>query len=493
MRVRQCAIPVSRARAVVAASGLLLVVAASPARAQPSLPTATTAQPVQYRGAVEAGRTLVGALMREANLPGLQVAVARGGQILWSEGFGTANLESAEPVTTLAKFRIGSLAKPLTAAAAVKLQQDGRLDLDGRVRRYVPSFPEKPHPITVRQLLGHLGGIRHYRDGEDQIRYNTYDSVEEALTIFEHDSLVHRPGSAYEYSSYGYVLASAAVAGAADRGFLSVMRDEVFGPLDMRHTVADHVDSIIPHRAEFYRESDEDGRLLNAPFTDNSYKWAAGGYLSTAEDLVRFASGLMAGELVRESLVDTMFASMVTSDGDTTGYGMGWRPRTDWTGRPVMRHGGSSIGGRAFLVLYPNERLSVAILVNASRAPVFAEEAQTLAHFFLDHPSSAERVGTSGDSLAGTYRIRIDRDGETISGTLHLTGSTLHPGWMEWEGGAAPVPLVLVDHHGGEVRLIGAGVHGMLNLWAEFEEGRFSGHWNWLGSTSDISGRRIPD
>lgn len=474
-----------------ASLALLALLAAPSAVAAQSRPDAAEAPaPDRHAGAVDAGRALVEALMRESNLPGLQVAVAREGEILWSEGFGSADLESGEPVTPLTKFRIGSLGKPLTAAAALRLHRRGRLDLDAPVRRYVPSLPEKRWPVTSRQLLGHLGGVRHYREDEDQIRYRSYGSVVEALEVFEDDSLLHRPGTAYEYTSYGYVLLSAAIAGASDAPFLRVMRRELFRPLGMRHTVADHPDSIVPRRAEFYRESDEDGRLLNAPFTNNSYKWAAGGYLSTAEDLVRFGSALLGGELLPPALVDTMFASMVTRDGDTTGYGMGWRPRTDWRGRRVARHGGSSVGGRTFTMLYPERELAVAILVNASRAPVFAEEAQTLAHLFLDHPPGATTIGTAADSLAGTWRIRAERDGETVTGTVHLTGDRDRPGWMQWEGGAAPVPLVLVDPHGEEVRLVGAGVHGVLNLWLEVDGDAFSGRWDWLGRTSGISGRR---
>lgn len=490
MRAQTKSVAAAFRKAAVLTAACLLAVG-NPAFGQGSVSTAVAPSPDRYEAAIEAGRGFVETLMREANLPGLQVAVAREGEILWSEGFGSADLEQGVRVTPLTKFRIGSLGKPLTAAAALELHQQGRLDLDAPVRSYVPSFPEKPWAITSRQLLGHLGGIRHYREGEDQIRYRSYGSVVEALEVFEGDSLLHRPGTAYEYSSYGYVLLSAAMAGADDESFLRTMRREVFRPLGMKHTVADHVDSIVPHRAEFYTESDEDGRLLNAPFTNNSYKWAAGGNLSTAEDLVRFGSGLLSGEFLPPALVDTMFTSMVTRDGDTTGYAMGWRPRTDWNGRRVVRHGGSSVGGRAFLMLYPEQELAIAILVNASLAPVFQEEAQSLTHLFLDHPATADRIGVSGDSLAGTYRFTTERDGETVSGKLHLTGDRLHPGWMDWRGAAAPVPLVLVGRHDGRTRLIGAGVHGALNVWVTFRDRSFEGRWDWLGRTSSIEGRRV--
>lgn len=471
---------------------MLLALSTAPgARAQAARSLARAPQTDRHAAAIEAGRTILETLMRGANLPGLQVAVGLRGERVWSDGFGYADLEQGVPVTPLTRFRIGSIGKPLTAAAAVKLYEEGRLDLDAPIWRYVPEFPGGEEPITARQLAGHLAGIRHYHEDEERVRYSSYTNVLDALAIFADDSLLHPPGTAYEYSSYGYNLLSAVIQGASGTDFLTYMRDGLFRPLGMRHTVADHVDSIIPYRAAFYEGSHPDGRLLNAPFTDNSYKWAAGGFLSTAEDLARFASGLAAGELVAAARVDEMFTSMTTASGDTTGYGMGWRIRTDWQGRRVVRHGGSSVGGRAFLMLYPEARLAIAILVNASRAPVFHEEAQTLAHLFLDHPVDAEAIGVAGETIAGVWSFRAPRGDEEVAGTLHFTGSRTRPGWMNWEGAAAPVPLVLIDRHGAEWRVVGAGVHGMLNLWLEIEEGSFTGRWDWLGRTSEIEGRRV--
>lgn len=468
-----------------------LQLSAAPATAQPARIAAVDPGRSPHAAAVDAGRRWVGILMTEANLPGLQVAVMKEGRMVWSEGFGFADLEQRTALTPDTRLRIGSVSKPLTATAVLKLHEAGRLDLDADVRGHVPSFPEKRDPVTSRQLLGHLGGIRHYRDDESTIRHESYADVLEALEIFAGDSLLHRPGTAYGYSSYGYNLLAAVVREASGRPFLAYVREAVLEPAGMTRTVAEHLDSVIPHRAEFYRESEVDGRLLNAPFTDNSYKWASGGYLSTAEDLVRFVSSLLDGELVRPGLVDTMTTSMVTTSGDTTGYGMGWRPRIDAKGRRVIRHGGSSVGGRAFLTAYRDHGLAVAILVNASRAPIFHQEAEVLAHLFLDHPPDGEQVGAGADRIAGTYEFtsRRGEEGE-VRGTLHLTGSRRHPGWMEWEGADAPVPLVLVDPHPDRVRLFGAGGHGALTLWTVFDDGTFRGRWDWLGRTSEIEGRR---
>ena len=197
------------------------------------------------------------------------------------------------------KFRIGSISKSLTAAAVATLVEEGRLDLDAPIQRYVPSFPEKAYPITTRQLGGHLGGIRHYNGNENFIR-DPFSTVLDALSIFEDDPLLHEPGTAFSYTSYGFNLISAVVEGASGRPFLDVMRDTVFRPLGMADTVADFVTSIIPKRTRYYLR-DDDRHLINAPSVNNSYKWAGGGFLSTTEDVLRFANAHLADEYLSHS------------------------------------------------------------------------------------------------------------------------------------------------------------------------------------------------
>ena len=172
--------------------------------------------------------------------PGIAIAVAVGGETVWSEGFGYADLEHRVPMSPAVKFRVGSISKSMTAAAVATLVEAGRLDLDAPVQRYVPSFPEKAHPVTTRQLGGHLAGIRHYQGDENLIR-DPYPTVLDGLAIFADDPLLHEPGTAFAYTSHGFNLISAVVAGAAGRPFLDYMREAVFRPLGMRDTVADFV------------------------------------------------------------------------------------------------------------------------------------------------------------------------------------------------------------------------------------------------------------
>lgn len=336
----------------------------------------------RWADAIAQGRATVAAVMAEHAIPGMSVAVLVDGAVVWSEGFGYANLEHRVPVTPLTRLRIGSVSKPVTAAALGKLVEQGRLDLDAPVQRYVPSFPEKRWPITTRQLAGHLAGIRHYR-GDEFLSRDRYETVLEGLEIFKDDSLLFQPGTDYAYSSYGWNLISAVIEGAAGEPFLAYMRREVFDPLRLRSIVAEHTDSIIAHRASYYERDRATGRILNAPYVDNSYKWAGGGFISNTEDLVRFGWAHLDGSFLRPATVEALFTSQRTTSGKVTNYGIGWSSGTDSAGRRWVGHTGGSVGARAVLLVYPDQRVVVAALANLGTAPMSPEFAERLAAPFI--------------------------------------------------------------------------------------------------------------
>lgn len=333
-----------------------------------------------YAEAIDESRALLDTLMDRETVPGLTAAVLVDGRVVWSEGFGYANLETRTPVTPLTKMRIGSVSKPLTSVALGRLVEEGRLDLDAPVQEYVPSFPEKRYEITPREVAGHIAGIRHY-DGDEFYSRTHYDSVEEGLDIFERDSLLFEPGTEYDYSSYGWNLVSAVVEGAAETPFLKYMRREVIEPMHLRHTVAGHTDSLISYRTQFYTLNDE-GQVLNAPYVDNSNKWAGGGYLSTASDLVRFGDAMIQESVLSSETTELLFTPLETTDGESTEYGLGWRIGTDDHGRRTVGHTGGSVGGTTRFVIYPEEHVVVALISNLGGVEFEAAE-ERIAHFFL--------------------------------------------------------------------------------------------------------------
>ena len=324
--------------------------------------------------------------MQVLGAPGASICVVRDGQVVWSHASGFADLEQKVPVSAETRFRIGSVSKSLTSVAIGRLVQDGQLDLDSPVQRYAPSFPVKRYPITVRQVAGHLAGIRHYLTGEFENREH-YGTVSEGLAIFAADSLLFQPGTEFSYTSYGYNLLGAVIEGASGRSYLEYMRDAVLMPAGMTHTSPEHPDSIIPNRGRYYTRADSTGPILNAPYVDNTYKWPSGGYLSTAEDLARFGDRLLRGQVLRPETVESLWTSMRTSNGTPTEYGIGWTVERDSVGRRRVRHAGGSVGGTAHLIIYPEERLVVAVLVNSDYT--FINAIARYAEPFLSQSASA--------------------------------------------------------------------------------------------------------
>lgn len=319
-------------------------------------------------GAITEARALVQTFAAEHGLPGLSIAVALDGALVWEEGFGLADVEDSVPVTPRTLFRIGSISKALTSVAVGILYQEGRLDLDAPVHRYVPAFPEKPYPITTRQLGGHVSGLPHYGP-DDFANFVRYESVVEALDKFKDRELLFVPGERFEYSSFGYNLISAVVEGAASIPFLEYMDSVVLTPLGMDHTTADDYRAIVPGRTDFYERS-EAGDLRHAPFTDNSDVWAGGGFLSTAGDLVRLGAGLLHGDILGAEAKGVLFTPTATTSGESSPYGLGWRVGTAPDGSRFVGHGGSHFGARAELIMIPEQGLVVAMLANLSGAPL---------------------------------------------------------------------------------------------------------------------------
>lgn len=339
------------------------------------------AAPPKEPDAVVRARALVEHEMARTLAPAVSVAVARDGRLLWSQAIGCADLELQVPVSTTTRLRIGSVSKPLTAAALGLLVEQGRLDLDAPVQKYVPDFPQKAWPITTRQLAGHIAGIRHYEQGEFESR-TPYATVREGLIVFEKDALLFEPGTRFSYSSYGWNLISAVIEGASGEKFLDFMQKNVFGPAGMTHTGPDDAALIVPGRAHFYTRDPETGAVVNAGFVDNSVKWAGGGFVSTAEDLVAFANALLEGRLLRPETLRLLWTSQKTADGKDTDYGMGFGVDRDSRGRRRVRHSGGAQGGTANLVIYPDESLVVAMIVNSDES--FTGKTPHIAEVFLD-------------------------------------------------------------------------------------------------------------
>jgi serine beta-lactamase-like protein LACTB len=373
--------PLKKSQSLRFFSIFLLLLSASALHPAQSFSQATATAPATTSKAAELARSVAKQWIARG-IPGLSVTVARGDKIIYSEGFGFADLEGHIPALPTTKFRIASVSKPLTAVALVKLVEQNKLDLDAPIQNYVPVFPDKGEPVTLRLLAGHLGGIRHYKNDEFHIQKH-YNSVVEGLAIFKDDPLVSPPGTKFNYSSYGFNLLSAAIEKACAKDFLTCMHDLEFAPLGLNNTVPDQPSEIIDQRSRFYVH-EKDTPLQNAPYVDNSYKWAGGGFLSTTEDLVHFGSALLQPAFLKKESLALLFTSQKTNSGEETGYGMGFSVGKSKSGQRIFHHSGGAVGGTSQLIIYPDQHLVIAMICNYSGAGESwkFEEVQSIAEAF---------------------------------------------------------------------------------------------------------------
>jgi serine beta-lactamase-like protein LACTB len=316
----------------------------------------------------------VNKFMASTHVPGVSVAVVENGEYEWGQGFGFADLENNVPTSEHTLFRLASISKSLTATAAMQLWERGRLDLDAPVQKYCPSFPQKPWPISTRQVLGHLGGIRHYKSGaqDDPEVGNTKhfdDSVQAGLNFFKDDALVAQPGTSFHYSTQGYTLIGCVIEGASGAKYVDFVRQNVLAPAQMEQTQADNRFAIIPYRTRFY-EKTESGTVRNADFLDSSYKIPGGGWLSSAEDMAKFEVAILNDKLVRRTTRDLMWTPLKPSDGSTDTYGLGWTwgDENDHDVASVGHNGGQQGTSTTFAIV-PERRVGVVVLTNMEGQP----------------------------------------------------------------------------------------------------------------------------
>lgn len=349
---------------------------------------------------VARARVIAKSLQQEFKLPGLSIAVGLDGKLVWAQGFGHADIEQGVPVTSSSRFRIGSISKTFTATALGALLEQGKVALDTPIRTYLPSLPAKEWPVTLRQLGGHLSGVRHYR-GTEFFSAQAYESVSPALSVFVDEPLEFQPGTRYLYSTYGWTLISAIIEHVAGRPFLSVMAGTVFEPLGMKDTVAERMDRIISNRVRYY-EHDAGGGLVNAPYVDNSNKWAGGGFLSTPKDLVRFGLAHLKHNFLSEQTVKVLWQPQKTIFGEQTNYGIGWETWTDPRGRRTVGHKGSSVGGRSVVLLWPGEMMVIAVTSNLTQDPGLLDLGFSLGEVF--RPSYRSNPTAAPTNVPGTQR-----------------------------------------------------------------------------------------
>jgi CubicO group peptidase (beta-lactamase class C family) len=356
-------------RRTVLSAGILLSLAG---RAMPAL--------AQTPGASR-GADFAAGMMKQNPVPALSLAVMRGGDLAFSHTVGTADIELGVAATTASKFRMGSGAKPVTATLAAIMAEEGLVDLDAPIARTMPELPAMHRSTTLRQLLTHRSGIRHYNDRDSDrfapggaIDSRPYMSNEEILAVFIDDPLVAPPGTRNSYSTFGYTLASLVLEYAAKAPFLTLLQQKIALPFRLDSLGPDAPRQVVAGRVKGYGPASAirqlppvTGAWGNSPVNNPAYKWAGGGLLMTSADFARFGAMHLAPGILSRRVLDTLFTVQVPDSAPP--LGLGWRINRDAKGRLRWHHAGGQEGARAVIVVYPQQNLSIAFATNATGLP----------------------------------------------------------------------------------------------------------------------------
>jgi CubicO group peptidase (beta-lactamase class C family) len=314
--------------------------------------------------------------------PGLQVCVRRRGAVVFSEGFGKADLEWGAPMTPTSVCRIGSVSKQFTAAAMLLLAQDGKLTLDDRLARFFPDFPNADR-LTLRRVLSHTAGLGNYTATTppelvwQQARADRSSAEMLELMRASSSKLVFEPGTSYRYSNTGFVLLGLVIEKAADRSYHDVLQTRLFTPLGLTRTAVDTVTEVVPSRASGYsNNAAAPSGFDNASFTSMTYPGGAGAIRSTCEDLCAWHAALLGGKVLQPAMLNAMLTPVTLNDGSLPmqknrkgeqtavryGFGISVNPID---GHRAVSHGGNIQGFASNLETLRDDGVTIAMIINA--------------------------------------------------------------------------------------------------------------------------------
>lgn len=360
-------------------------------------PSATPARPaVATLSADHIAR--IGALAREElarqHIPGMAVTVVKDGQLTWSAGFGVAQLEHDVPATADTVFGIAGISKLITAVAVMQCVERGQVTLDASIRDYTPEYPNKGEPITVRHVLGHTAGIRHYRNLDDYLNRKHYRTLAERVDPFKEDRLLAKPGERFVLSTPAYNLLGLLVERLSGLSFGDYLNKNIFEPAQMKASYLDDPATLIPHRAGNYTY--RNGATAPADFVDPTDRFPGDGMAASANDLARFVIALQANRLISAETFSQMTRPGILADGSTTRYGLGCFVR-EAGGRTIVGHGGNQPRGSGFLLMIPEDRAAVIALTNLEQADT-RKVCLEIAGIVLDRSFATDQPGDEGPS-----------------------------------------------------------------------------------------------
>lgn len=286
-------------------------------------------------------------------------------EIVWSEGFGYADVANKIRVTEQTVFRYYSLTKSITGAAMAKLIHAGQLDITKKVPYYLTNLPEQYQNVTIAQLIGHSSGVRHYKRNEwMKVSKSNCLLASEALGSFINDPLVQLPGASFQYSSFGYTILSAVIESLTKSSFSSYIGNALFKPLGITDISLDQSAHAKADQSLYYESWDNaTSKAKEASSINNSCKMGGGGLVGTSRSLALFHLSLLNGKVLESNILQLYYTGLNDNNRQPLKYAFGLRIGEN-EGKPYYYHTGSGLGGNGVILVNPEKKAVVVILGN---------------------------------------------------------------------------------------------------------------------------------
>ena len=337
----------------------------------------------------------IAAQMESQHIPGLSLAVVRGGAVVHAKGYGSASLELNVPVTPETVFQIGSITKQFTATAVMMLVEEGKVGLEESVTHALEGLPDAWECVTVRHLLDHTSGIKSFTGIPDVMARLTFlpASRDEVLVLIAEEPLEFAPGERYAYNNTGYYLLGHIIEKASGQPYADFLQGRIFVPLKMGATRLNDMKDILPNRACGYEWAEDQWR--NADHISMTWPFSAGALFSTTLDLARWDAALGSESLLPKAAWEMMWTPATLTDGTKVEYGFGWAVG-DYQGHPFVGHSGGIPGFMTHAERFPEDDLAVVVLTNVVPADP-AKIARGVAGHYVAGLRSAADEGAEKD------------------------------------------------------------------------------------------------
>lgn len=314
-------------------------------------------------------------LSDEFTLPSFSMAVAMNNEIVYANAVGFADIAEKIPATVDTQYSFGSVAKPMTGVALMRLVQSENIQLTHTLKQHIADLDPRFRPVTLKQLASHTAGIVHETPERDILEYgdiSDHKSPFDAFSAFETHPLLFQPGNGFKYSSHGYIALSAAIESIAQQNFNSYLQEQVWTPLNMTQTRFDNSVNSDAREATYYESwNEESGYQLATTKRDRSFLFGAGGYMSTPSDMVRMASALYDDSYLSSDLIQQMLTPVTLESGEVNEqrYAIGWRigqlQLSEQETLMVAHHGGiTDKAATSYLLVIPEKKSAIAFVTN---------------------------------------------------------------------------------------------------------------------------------